>query len=428
MSDTANKTLLVIDNGLFLSLALKLAPDFNRTLYYSPWEKAFPMINDAVIGDGFDQIERLDSPFDEEFDLAVFPDVGLSGLQLHLESLGKRVWGSRKGDQLELMRSLFKKKQAEMEMEVPPYKTVKGLTALKDYLTEHHNVFVKMSKYRGMGETFHHLNMEVSGPVLDKLALKFGPLKEQVPFVVEDAIETDLEVGWDSWNIDGEWPTLGIQGYECKDRCLIGAVQELKDAPNEIATVNEAMSKLLKPYHYRNFFSSEIRVKDGKSFLIDPTCRAPTPCIEGQMEVWGNLADVIWHGANGDVIEPKPIAQFFVETILDHKQDEEQWRVLQIPEKAEQWVKLYSACKHEDLYCIPPLPHSSDAVGAVVGIGDTIEAAIEHLKTTVELLKDQPVSVHLDALYDTLKEIQSAEKQGIEFTEQLIPEPETVLQ
>jgi hypothetical protein len=429
MSELSGKTICVCDNGMFLPLALKLAPHFSRAFFWSPWEKAFPVVYDDICGEGFDEIIRVESPFEylSEIDLFVFPDVGFADLQLHLESIGKRVWGSRKGSELELRRAFFKKVQAQVEMEVPPYKAVRGMTALKEYLADHPDTYVKMSRYRGMGETFHHLNMEVSGPVLDKLALKFGPLKEEVPFVVEDTIETDIEVGWDSWNIDGQWPSIGVQGFETKDRSLIGSVQKYEDAPEEVASINEALSAMLKPYRYRNFFSSEIRIKDEKSFLIDPTCRAPTPCIEGQMEIWGNLAEVIWHGAKGEVIEPEPLAPFFVECIIDHKQDEEQWRVLQVPKEAEQWVKLYSACKHGDLYCLPPLPHSSDAVGAVVGIGQTIEKAIEHLKKTVELLKDQPVTVHTDALYDTLVEIQKAEQQGIEFTDKEVPEPEVAL-
>lgn len=779
MSEVSSKTVLCVDHGLFLPLAIKLADSFQRVLYYSPWEKGFPILNDCIIGDGYDNIERVDDIWEhlKDVDLFIFPDLQHSGLQLHLESLGKRVWGSREGDDLELRRSFLKKTQKKLGLEVPDYKTITGIANLRTYLKAYEDQFVKISRYRGVMETFHHLNYEQSQPILDHLAVMFGPLQNEVPFLVEGPIKTDLEVGYDGWSIDGQWPDVGLQGWEAKDKALIASVQDYSKMPEEVTSINEALSPVLKKYRYRNFLSTEIRVAD-KPFLIDITCfsedtevltnngwkrfqelipddevctlnhltnaieyhlpskyisyrfegelisisnrkrdlellvtpnhtvwgiaysgkwwagradmiphtlsiprtglwngvelahyvlpeyvkswhsgkgrgidrtfhreavklpmdawlrflaiylsegcssqsqvnisqtkykkeigkileelpfkwtehkkgfscsdvqladhvrqyglryekyipdfvkqlssrqidlfltsyclgdghmkhgnrnistpsertandiqelflkcgsvasvkrlpykgmpvalsggkyicsrdsflvmerkrfqsfhlngwasnrcslylhkvpyagmvydvevenhilyvrrngkacwsgncRAPSPGIEIHMEIWDNLAEIIWHGAAGEMVGPVMTAQFGVECMIDHTGNEERWRVLEIPKEAEPWVKLYSACKHNDLHCIPPFPHSHDTIGAVVGIGDTVEDAIAHLKSTVELLKDQPVSIHVDALYDILKDIHSAEKKGIEFSEQAVPEPEVALQ
>lgn len=429
MSEVSSKTVLCVDHGLFLPLAIKLAESFQRVLYYSPFEKGFPILNDCVLGDGYENVERVDDIWEnlKDVDLFVFPDLQHSGLQLHLESLGKRVWGSREGDDLELRRSFLKKTQEKLGLEVPDYKTITGIANLRTYLKAYEDQFVKISRYRGVMETFHHLTYEQSQPILDHLAVMFGPLQNEVPFLVEGPIKTDIEVGYDGWCIDGEWPDTGLQGVEAKDKALIASVQEYKDMPEEVTSINEALSPVLKKYRYRNFLSTEIRVAD-KPFLIDITTRAPSPGIEIHMELWRNLPEIIWHGANGEMIEPKATAQFGVECMIDHTGNEDRWRVLEIPKEAEPWVKLYSACKHNDLHCIPPFPHSHDTIGAVVGIGDTVEDAIAHLKSTVELLKDQPVSIHVDALYDILKDIHSAEKKGIEFSDQAVPEPEVALQ
>src|SRR5258708_15118766 len=116
MSEVSSKTVLCVDHGLFLPLAIKLAESFQRVLYYSPWEKGFPILNDCVIGDGFENVERVDDIWEhlKDVDLFLFPDLQHSGLQLHLESLGKRVWGSREGDDLELSRSFLKHPQAQL--------------------------------------------------------------------------------------------------------------------------------------------------------------------------------------------------------------------------------------------------------------------------------------------------------------------------
>ncbi len=432
MKTVEQVTACVIDHGLFIPLALKLGQQFERVLYYSPWEKGFPILNDVIVGDGFEDknVERIDDIWEhlDETDLFIFPDIQHSGLQLHLESLGKSVWGSREGDDLELRRKYFKELQAQKGMDVPVYRTIKGLPELRDYLSREDNKFVKISRFRGVMETWHHINLELSQAKLDQLAVKLGPLQDSVPFLVEDPIETDIEVGYDGFTIDGEFPKFGIQGYETKDRALIGSVQKYEDLPKEVTSVNDDISSILKDYRVRNFFSTEIRVADGKSYLIDPTLRCPSPCIEIQVELWENLGEFIWHGAQGDLIDPVPVAMFGVEAMLDHKGDENEWRVLEIPKDAEQWTKIYACCKHDGLICIPPFPHSHDTIGAVVGIGDSLLEAIDHLKENIELLSNQPINVHTDAIYETLREIQEAEKNGIEFSQDEVPEPATVLE
>jgi hypothetical protein len=45
--------------------------------------------------------------------------------------------------------------------------------------------------------------------------------------------------------------------------------------------------------------------KDGKAYLIDPCCRAGSPPNELYQLMISNLADVIWYGAEGLVIEPE---------------------------------------------------------------------------------------------------------------------------
>lgn len=430
MSDlVSDKVVLVYDHGLFAELALRLSREFRKVYFTCPWERSFPVVNEAVIGNGFEKIHWVDEIWDvlDEVDLFVFPDVMHSALQLHLESLGKRVWGSRRADQLETRRAYLKKVQKELGMHHPEYESVMGIDKLREKLRGVEDKYIKISKFRGMMETFHHVNYALSDPLLDQLAVKFGPIKNDFPFLVEDPVHTDIEVGYDGYCIDGEFPKFAIQGYEIKDRCLIASVQNYADMPREITVVNEALSPKLREFRYRNFWSTEIRVKDGNSYLIDPCCRCPSPCTEIQMELWQNLGEILWEGAAGIVINQQPAAQFAVEAIIDHHGDETGWRTLKVPEEVRQWVKIYSVCQVDDTLVIPPFPHSCDAVGAVVGIGDTIEEAIDHLKAHVEALKDQPVSVKTDALVEALEEVHKAEKKGLEFSDQPVPEPESVL-
>jgi hypothetical protein len=167
-------------------------------------------------------------------------------------------------------------------------------------------------------------------------------------------------------------------------------------------------------------------VKD-TPYLIDPCMRAPCPGIDVHLALWKNLGEVMWHGAVGELIDLEPEANFGVEVMMHHKDDPKEWRCLKIPDDARPWVKLFGACKRDDLYCVAPLPHSTNTIGAVVGIGDTLEAAIKDLQDHIELVKDQPVDIDIHPVQEMLEMVMAGEEKGIEFTKQEIPEPSEVL-
>ncbi|HEV3111878.1 MAG TPA: hypothetical protein VGY99_15430 [Candidatus Binataceae bacterium] len=77
MMDLSNQTVLVIDQGLYVHIAEKLAESFGRVLYYcNGWRSAFPVSERFNIGAGIDGIERIANPWEyvDGADLIVFPD------------------------------------------------------------------------------------------------------------------------------------------------------------------------------------------------------------------------------------------------------------------------------------------------------------------------------------------------------------------
>src|ERR1035437_6230905 len=104
--DLKTKVATVYDYGLFVELAIKLAPSFKKLNYFVPWKSSFPKSDLAIIGDGIEGVTRVENFFDikEETDIFIFPDVYDGDLQLDLESQGYLVWGCRKGEEMELDR------------------------------------------------------------------------------------------------------------------------------------------------------------------------------------------------------------------------------------------------------------------------------------------------------------------------------------
>jgi hypothetical protein len=419
----------VLDKGLFVPIARRIARDVKRVNYWSPHERAFETCKDQI-GDGFPELTRLESEWDreEETDLWVCPDIGLSGIQRKLLRDGRIVWGARAGDSLEILRGKFLNVlQNETELPVPRCVPIYGITDLREHLKKREDKWIKISRYRGDWETLHWRSWDEDENTLDHYAVKFGPYREQVVFYVFDPIETKIEDGYDGYNIDGNWPSLCVHGMEAKDKAFLGAVQKFEDLPKELSVVNEAFGPVLAKYGYRSFFSSEVRItEEGESYFTDPTCRAGSPPSQVMAELFANFSDIIWQGANGNLIDPEPAAKIGVQGLIKLKGDRTTWSAMNLPEELDRWIKCGNCVREGGKLWFPPDDSNDSDVGWLVAIGDTIEQAIGELKNHAAMLPDG-ASCEFSELSDLLKQIKEAEDSGMQFTEQTIPEPEIVL-
>lgn len=419
----------VFDYGTFICLAEKLAETYKKVYYYTPTSQEFYSIEDLAKSDGIPGVERVFDIFDPEFvkevDLFIFPDIGYGGLQKYLRSIGKAVWGSMGADELETIRTEFMKVLKKLKLPTIHTETIQGLTNLREHLKGVENKWIKVNKYRGNMETWHHIDEEHSASELDRLATEFGGLKDIVTFIVQDYISTDIETGYDGWCIDGKFPSKSFQGYEKKDELYLAALLDQKDLPKQIQMINEAMAPVLKEYSYRNFYATEIRIKDDIPYFIDPTLRMPGMSGEQLTETCENIADVIWHGANGELIEPEFCYSFAATAMIHHKAKHDGWRVFKVPEEMRQWIKL---CHHAELEGVAHFPpKKNDELGLVIGVGDSIEEVIEMIVENVKELDSEPVCCELDGFQDLIKSIEEAKKYGIHFTSQKIPDISKIL-
>ncbi len=427
MKKTEDIVCLVIDSGIFTHVARRLARDYARTFYWSPWETAFPKFKDAVIGDGYGDIERVESIWDviPFCDLVVFTDIGMASLQKQLISMGKAVWECRDADELEARRGKFLEVLATTNLPVPKCDEVKGLKALKEYLSENPDRFIKVSTYRGDFETCHFRTMEEDEGMLDAWAVKLGPLRDEFTFYAFHPIDTEIEDGIDTYCIDGRWPETVIHGMEAKDSAYIGAFQSMAEVPEEVRIVNKEFGPVLAKYGYRSAFSTEVRItKEGESFFIDPTCRFPSPPSQVMCEMVGNLGEIMWLGANGILVEPEQVAAFGVQAII--KVDRDDWGIFIIPDELDQWFKMSFSCKVDGKICVPPDPAGVSEIGWLCAIGDTIEEAVESLREKKELL---PEGCHCEfqSLADLLSEMEKAKESGMAMADQEIPDPSSII-
>lgn len=428
--DLSSKTTLVYDlGGLFLPVAERLARDFGRVYYHTPWEIGFSKIHAACVGEGIEGIERCNDIWTvkNKVDCFVFPDVGTAGLQLELESQGKPVWGSRRGSRLELDREYFLERLSALGLDVPTYTVCEGMTELAKELKGRKNVYVKISMFRGMQETKHWRSWKEDNGLLDLWSLRWGPLKEHVPFLVFDAIETEMEIGGDTYCVDGRWPSLMIHGLEAKDEAYFGAVTPREDMPDELTSALDAFSEDFAKVRYRNKFSMEVRVTDTEAFFTDPTCRGGLPSTGTQLEIWSNFSEIVWGGAHGELVQPEPAAKFSMECAVKQKADRCQWSVVEVPEGLSPWLKLANCCQVDGITTFPPTDDDDHHIGWLVAQADTPRATLERMKELAAMLPEG-TSASVESLAEVIKEIEVAETDDIPFTNLPLPEPEEVLE
>lgn len=430
MKPLSEATCLCYDNGLFLPIAERLAREdgFGRVLWFSPFEEGFSKLNAGIIGTGLERVERCYDfwKIKSEIDCFAFFDIENSGLQLELERQGFNVWGSRKGDCLELFRQKFHRVLERLGLDVPKFRVCQGLTELREFLKANEGPFyIKISRWRGSFETAKFRSWKLDEGLLDLWAVKFGPAKEIIPFMVFNPIDTPLEIGGDTFCIDGQWPDLMLHGDENKDKAYLATVTKREEMPQQIQDVLDAFVPELAQCRYRNFWSMEIRVKDDKAYFGDATCRAPMPATASQLENMSNLPEVIYAGAQGELAQPKFEKQIVGEVLVNMKGDRHAWGVTEIPKGLERWLKLPNSCVIDGLRCLPPDENHGEAVGWMCAIGETVEDFIKTMKEQIALLPDG-MSADMEPMAELITVVEQATEKGIDFDGEL-PAPEIVL-
>ena len=408
------KSVCVVDLGLFVEVAVTLAKSFGKTYYHYPWQcSPFPRSNSKMVGAGLPGIDVVDYLWDmvDEIDLFVFPDIFLGDLQQELVRRGKRVFGSRRGDELEMHRAEAKQHYRNLGLPVGGFEVVKGISELRKYLKSHDNQYIKISVNRGDFETFESPNYRFAEPKLDELESKLGAKKYITDFVVEEEIKDAVEVGYDGFCIDGQFPEQSLVGIEIKNKSYLGKFVPYATLPVELTAFNTAIAPTMKKYQYRNFYSTELRItKDKTPYMIDLCTRCGSPPTEVALETYKNLPDIMWYGAEGECITPESEFEWGAEILIESAWADSKWQAIQFPPKIRDNVKMRNLTFLNNEYYVVPQSHGITEIGAVVAVGHSMDDVIEQAKELCEQVKGyftESFPASLDTAVDELDKLKS---------------------
>lgn len=417
MKRTEDVTALVVDCGLFVEQAVTLARTYKRVLYHAPWVSAFPKANTAFIGRGLENIEVVPDVFGKHFDetnLFVFPDIYFGALQLHLADLGKTVWGGRMGEELELRRDFTKEVMKNLGLPVGRYAVVKSIANLREYLKDNPDQFVKINTYRGSFETFYSKDYQTVEPKLDELEYRLGAFKHVLEFIVEQALRDRIETGIDTCCIDGRYPKTTMVGVEIKDSCYALTISDFDQIAEPLTRWNTVMAPMLRGYQYRGFLSTEVRIGEDKMpYMIDACMRSGSPPNELYQEMYANFADIVWQGAQGNLVEPEPIARYGAQVLLISPWAATGFQPIDFPERYRRHVKLRNGAKLNGRFYALPQGHDIPEIASVVGWGDTMSAAFDQVRDVCDNISGYQIHKAVDSFHSVTTELQKLETYGL---------------
>jgi hypothetical protein len=325
------------------------------------------------------------------------------------------VFGSGDADRLERDRAFLKEVCAQLDIQTAAGLGVHGIDALRRMLQTESSLWVKLSWFRGDGETFEHQGPVLSRSILDELSLKLGPYGSLAEFVVEEPIADDegpcVEIGFDTFCADGQFPNASIFGYEVKDSAFVASTANL---PARLRGTRQKLRPALKALDYRGAFSTETRENEQGTFFIDATCRFGSPPSELQSKMITNLAQILWGYANGEVVEPEFAARYGAQIVLRSPAFEERPIAIQIdhPDR----TAIHGHCVIDGVDWAVSMNEIAE-LGGAIGLGDTMETAVAEASEVAKSIKGTGINFDSGALTKALETVHEGEKLGIRWSD-----------
>jgi hypothetical protein len=174
------------------------------------------------------------------------------------------------------------------------------------------------------------------------------------------------------------------------------------------------LAPALKKYGYKNFFAVESRITaDGTPWIIDPCCRQGSPPSEMLLNLYTNLPDIFWYGAEGECIDPVPAGEWGAELMLHSAWAENEWQPVQFPDGDRDAVKLRNCTRIDGEYNVMPGTVGTTEVGAVVAVGDTMDEAVKRCCDVAERVQGYYLDVEPEALEKASGQIAELKGSGV---------------
>jgi hypothetical protein len=420
MKDLSDKKILIMDYRNNISVAERLAKDFGTAFYWCPYvTNAFPEHTPFDVGHNVPNIVKVKewSQVYDESDAVMFTDSMEPHLQNWMRNNGKPVFGSVFAERLEHDRAYIKQVLKELGLPVGLYSVAHGLDALEQILMNTKEGYIK-SSMRGNSETWKHKDWKLSKRQILKLRYEMGLYENRETYVVELPLDSLIEFGYDGFIVSGQYAPISMCGIERKDCCYLGKFIRYQWLPEQIRLVNDKLAPLFEEMNYNGHYSNEIILsKDKRGFLIDNSCRFPSPPGELMLEAYTNYSEIIWDIAHGKMPTIEYKHEWGAQLIIKSDIAEEDPSPILVPEEYKQYVKIKNLSIDEDgtWYFVPSPGLHMKEIGSIVFTADTREEVIKGIIDIAKSIQGFDTHVDIDSLEDAKKSLDKLTKSGINY-------------
>lgn len=426
MPNSKDLSIMMVDFGTFTYFLERLVPHFKKVGLSCPRSSGFPQTDRDDIGSGIPGVEKI--PWPEfwnryhEYDIFWFPFIGQGGLANHLRSMGKKVISTFRGEMIERDRGLFKDKLSELGLPVIPYrgykkgKCVHGWDELRKEMQANSDFWVKMSDFRGIGETHHVKEYAESERWLFDIGhlLSSGGRLHTFPFYLEDNIEAE-ELGDDVLFNGNKYLDRCLYGKEDKDSGYLCKVVDYKKLPPVLKNVHDKMVPYFRECGLQSPISTEIRMVDKiLGYWNDATQRVGSPPGEIMCEIWVNLPEILVALAYGEDVVPEFEKKYGASIFLYSENLKRESTPVIVPLGVRRWVKLQNCMRDNgNLVCISQ--DEGAVIGAAIGLGNTKLEAEENALEVACQVKAEGI-YYAESVFDKIEEsLEKSDELGMGF-------------
>ena len=430
MKKPEDLVIAIIDYGTFTYFAERLVGHFKKVYITNPRSGPFPLTDRDDIASGLAGVTNIPWPefwkHIEEIDIIWFPFINDGWMAQDFRNRGKLVVSTGAGEILERDRDLFKKTLISRGLPVIPYRdypnglTVFGWDALREQMQYNKNFWVKMSDFRGIGETHKVKDYDESEHWLFELGHLLGGQRRTFPFHLEDHMDGE-EIGDDPWFNGTKFFDKLLYGKEEKDAGYLCKVISYSKLPQIVKDIHDKMIPELKKYGVQSPLSTELRVHDkDTAFFTDACMRIGSPPGELICEMWANLPEMLVAVASGEDIEQevsideddnKP-ALYGASIFLYSEKLKSEITTVTFPKSIGRWVKLQNYYRRDGKsFCIPQ--DGGSCIGSAIGIGSTAESAEMKALEVAEQIRADGLH-YSENVFDRIDEsVEKARKLGV---------------
>lgn len=347
-------------------------------------------------------------------DAYFFPDVTGQDELVFLKSIypKKSCFGSALAHKLEQDRWGLKKILKDIDIRFARSERIFGIDELRNYFIKNKDKFIKLSTFRGDVESFYAKDGESIDLKLDEIAQARGPFKNKVEFIIEDAINSDVEIGADLIFSKDDYQKPFLYGYECGKKFYFCHVSE--ELPLLLKDVMEKLKPVLKKLDYRSCISTEIKCVDkNTSYFLDITCRLANPLCALFNTYITNWREAVIKTGLGEKVRLNFKHKYLGAMFLNSNHGLQHYIHIEVEDKDLDHIKFVVVGENDGkFYSI----RGADKVAVIVAGGNTIQEVIDIIKKYADRVNadglDKGAVHEIDKIHDI---IASGKLLGISF-------------